>query len=51
MVGADAVIAESTVAGETLYCVRVGSFPDRAHATSTARSLTTRGFQPLILSR
>jgi rare lipoprotein A len=50
MVGADAVIAESTVAGETLYCVRVGSFPDRAHATSTARSLTTRGFQPLILS-
>lgn len=51
MVGADAVIAESTVAGETLYCVRVGSFPDRAQATSTARSLTTRGFQPLILSR
>ena len=50
-VGGDAVISESTVAGETLYRVRVGSFPDRTQATPIARSLTSRGFQPLILSR
>jgi rare lipoprotein A len=50
-VGGDAIVTESTVAGETLYRVRVGSFPDRTQATPTARSLTTRGFQPLILSR
>ena len=50
-VGGDAVITESIVAGETLYGVRIGSFPDRTQATSTARSLATRGFQPLILSR
>lgn len=50
-VGGDAVITESTVAGQTLYRVRVGSFADRAQATTTARSLTARGFQPLIVSR
>jgi rare lipoprotein A len=50
-VGGDAVITESTVAGEPLYHVRVGSFPDRTQAASTARSLASRGFQPLILSR
>ena len=50
-VGGDAVVTESTVAGETVYRVRIGSYSDRAQATSTARSLTTRGFQPLILSR
>jgi rare lipoprotein A len=51
VVGGDAVITESTVAGQTLYRVRIGSFTDRAQATTTARSLTTRGFQPLILAR
>ncbi len=50
-VGGDAVITESTVAGQTLYRVRVGSFADRAQATTTARSLSARGFQPLIVSR
>jgi len=50
-VGGDAVITESTVAGETVYRVRIGSFADRAQATTTARSLTARGFQPLIVSR
>jgi len=50
-VGNDAVITESTVAGETLYRVRIGSFADRAQASPTARSLTSRGFQPLIVSR
>jgi rare lipoprotein A len=50
-VGGDAVVTESTVAGETVYRVRIGSFADRAQATTTARSLTARGFQPLIVSR
>jgi rare lipoprotein A len=50
-VGGDAAITESTVAGQTLYRVRVGSFADRVQATTTARSLTARGFQPLIVSR
>jgi len=50
-VGGDAAITESTVAGETLYRVRIGAYPDRAQATATARSLTARGFQPHILSR
>jgi len=50
-VGGDAVIIESTVAGQTLFRVRVGAFADRAQATTTARSLTARGFQPLIVSR
>jgi len=50
-VGGDAAITESTVAGQTLYRVRVGSFADRAQATTTARSLSARGFQPLIVSR
>ena len=50
-VGADAVIAESTVAGETVYRVRIGSFADHAQAATTARSLAARGFQPLIVSR
>ena len=50
-VGGDAVIAESTVAGATVYRVRVGSFADRTQAATTARSLAARGFQPLIVSR
>ncbi|HEX5529314.1 MAG TPA: septal ring lytic transglycosylase RlpA family protein [Methylomirabilota bacterium] len=50
-VGGDAVIAESTVAGETVYRVRIGSFADRTQAATTARSLAARGFQPLIVSR
>ena len=49
-VGEDAIVAESTVAGETVYRVRVGSFPDRTQAGATARALTTRGFQPIIVS-
>ena len=50
-VGGDAVIVESTVAGQTVYRVRIGSFADRTQATSTARSLAARGFQPLVVSR
>jgi rare lipoprotein A len=49
-VGEDTIVAESTVAGETVYRVRVGSFPDRTQAGATARALTTRGFQPIIVS-
>jgi rare lipoprotein A len=51
VVGSDAAITESTVAGLTLYRVRIGSYPDRAQATAIARSLAARGFQPLIVSR
>ena len=50
-VGGDAAIVESTVAGETVYRVRIGSFADRTQAATTARSLAARGFQPLIVSR
>lgn len=50
-VGRDAAIVESTVAGETVYRVRIGSFADRTQAATTARSLAARGFQPLIVSR
>jgi peptidoglycan lytic transglycosylase len=50
-VGGDAVITESTVAGATVYRVRVGAFADRTQAGATARALTTRGFQPIIVSR
>jgi len=50
-VGSEATIAESTVAGTTVYRVRIGSFPDRAQAAPTVRTLTARGFTPLLLSR
>jgi peptidoglycan lytic transglycosylase len=50
-VGSDATVTESTVAGATVYRVRVGSFSDRAQANPTASTLTARGFTPLILSR
>ena len=44
-----ATIAETTVAGETVYRVRVGTYPDRAQATAAARDLTTRGHQALVV--
>jgi rare lipoprotein A len=50
-VGSEATVTESTVAGATVYRVRVGAFPDRAQANPTASTLTARGFTPLILSR
>ena len=50
-VGSEATVIESTVAGATVYRVRVGAFPDRAQANPTASTLTARGFTPLILSR
>ena len=50
-VGSEATVTESTVAGATVYRVRVGTFPDRAQANPTASTLTARGFTPLILSR
>jgi rare lipoprotein A len=50
-VGANATIAETTVAGATLYRVHVGSYPDRPRARAAAQDLTSRGFQVIIVDR
>lgn len=50
-VGGNATIAEGTVDGETVYRVRIGSYPDRAQAHAAAKDLTTRGFQAVIVDR
>lgn len=47
-VGGTAAVSESTVAGETLYRVRLGPYPDRSQAAAAAQSLATRGFPTLI---
>jgi rare lipoprotein A len=44
-----AAIAEATVAGETVYRVHVGPYPDRAQAASAARDLTARGYSTLVI--
>jgi rare lipoprotein A len=49
-VGGPAAVTETTVAGETLYRVRVGPFPTRTQATTAAQALATRGFPALITS-
>jgi rare lipoprotein A len=46
-----ATIAETSVAGETVYRVRVGAYPDRAQAAAAARDLTTRGYQALVVEQ
>jgi rare lipoprotein A len=46
---AGATIAETTVAGETVYRVHVGAYPDRSQATAAARDLTTRGHQAFVV--
>ncbi|HEX4995819.1 MAG TPA: septal ring lytic transglycosylase RlpA family protein [Methylomirabilota bacterium] len=46
-----ATIAETTVAGETVYRVRVGAYPDRTRAGAAARDLTTRGYQALVVEQ
>ena len=43
-----ATIAEGTVAGEPVYRVRVGAYPDRTQAAAAARDLTARGYHALI---
>jgi rare lipoprotein A len=50
-VGGDAAISEATVAGETLYRVRVGAYLDRGQARTAAQALTSRGFPALIVDR
>jgi rare lipoprotein A len=50
-VGGSATIAETTVAGETLYRVRVGSYPDRIQARAPAQDLVSRGFEAIIVDR
>jgi rare lipoprotein A len=46
-----ATIAETTVAGETVYRVRVGAYPDRTRAGTAARDLTARGYQALVVEQ
>ena len=46
-----AIIAETTVAGETVYRVRIGSYRDRSQATAAARDLTTRGHQAIVVEQ
>ena len=46
-----ATIAETTVAGETVYRVRVGAYPDRTRAGAAARDLTTRGYRALVVEQ
>jgi rare lipoprotein A len=50
-VGANATIAETTVAGATLYRVHVGSYPDRTQARAATQDLTSRGFQVIIVDQ
>ena len=45
-----ATIAESTVAGEPVYRVRVGAYADRSQAAAAARDLTARGYQALVVA-
>jgi rare lipoprotein A len=44
-----ATIAEGTVAGEPVYRVRVGAYPDRSQAAAAARDLTARGYHALVV--
>jgi len=44
-----ATIAEGTVAGEPVYRVRVGAYPDRTQAAAAARDLTARGYHALVV--
>lgn len=44
-----ATIVEATVAGETVYRVHVGPYPDRAQAASAARALATHGYPALVI--
>ncbi|MEX2222405.1 MAG: septal ring lytic transglycosylase RlpA family protein [Candidatus Rokuibacteriota bacterium] len=46
-----ATIAETAIAGEPVYRVRVGTYPDRIQATTAARDLTTRGYPALVVER
>ncbi|HEY7435575.1 MAG TPA: septal ring lytic transglycosylase RlpA family protein [Methylomirabilota bacterium] len=46
---AGATVVEGTVAGEPVYRVRVGTYPDRTQATAAARALTMRGHRALVV--
>ena len=50
-VGGNATIAETPVAGTTLYRVHVGSYPDRPQARAAAQDLVSRGFQVIVVDR
>jgi len=48
---AGALIAETTVAGQPVYRVRVGAYADRVQAAAAARELNGRGHQALVVER
>jgi len=50
-VGASATIAATTPAGETLYRVRIGPYPDRSQARTAAQDLASRGFPAIVVDR
>jgi rare lipoprotein A len=49
--GAEAVVAETVVGGETFYRVRVGAYSDRATARAAAQRLAGRGYRALVVER
>ena len=49
--GAEATVAETVVAGEAFYRVRVGAYPDRAGARAEAQKLAVRGYRALVVER
>jgi peptidoglycan lytic transglycosylase len=46
-----ATVVEGAMAGDPVYRVRVGTYPDRTQATAAARALTTRGHQALVVDQ
>lgn len=48
---AGATVVESMMAGEPVYRVRVGTYPDRSQAAAAARALATRGHQALVVDQ
>ncbi len=49
--GAEAIIVETVLGGETFYRVRVGSYPDRAAARAAAQRFAARGYRALVIER
>ncbi len=45
------MVSEVEVGGETIYRVRLGSYPDRSAAGVVASRLASRGYRPLVIER
>jgi rare lipoprotein A len=48
--GESATVSETVVAGEILYRVRVGPYPDREAAEHVAHRLAARGYLPVVMA-